>query len=49
MLWTVVVIILVLWLVGAFVVPMGGALIHLLLLVALVIGLIQLFSGRRVV
>lgn len=49
MLWTLVVIILVLWLIGAFVVPVGGALIHLLLLVALVIGLIQLFSGRRVV
>lgn len=49
MLWTVIVILLVLWLVGAFVVPVGGALIHLLLVVALVIGLIQLFSGRRVV
>ena len=49
MLWTLVVIVLVLWLIGAFVVPVGGALIHLLLLVALVIGLIQLFSGRRVV
>lgn len=49
MLWTVVVVILVLWLLGAFVLPVGGALIHLLLVVALVIGLIQLFSGRRVV
>ena len=49
MLWTVVVILLVLWLLGAFVMPMGGALIHLLLVVALVVGLVQLFSGRRVV
>lgn len=49
MLWTIVVILLVLWLIGALVVPVGGALIHLLLVVALVIGLIQLFSGRRVV
>ena len=49
MLWTVVVILLILWALGAFIVPVGGALIHLLLLVALVVGLIQLFSGRRVV
>ena len=49
MLWTIVVILLVLWLLGAIVVPVGGALIHLLLVVALVIGLIQLFSGRKVV
>ena len=47
--WTIVVILLVLWLLGATVVPVGGALIHLLLVVALVIGLIQLFSGRKVV
>lgn len=49
MLWTIVVILLVLWLLGAIVVPVGGALIHLLLVVALVVGLIQLFSGRKVV
>ena len=48
MLWTIVVILIVLWLLG-FAVHVGGALIHLLLVVALVIGLIQLFSGRRVV
>lgn len=48
MLWTVVVILIVLWLLG-FAVHIGGGLIHLLLVVALVIGLIQLFSGRRAV
>lgn len=48
MLWTVVVILIVLWLLG-FAVHIGGGLIHLLLIVALVIGLIQLFSGRRAV
>ena len=48
MLWTIVVILLVLWLLG-FAVHIGGALIHLLLIVALVVGLIQLFSGRRAV
>ncbi|MES2988019.1 MAG: lmo0937 family membrane protein [Pseudomonadota bacterium] len=49
MLWTVVVILLILWLIGALVVPIGGSLIHLLLVIALVVGLIQLFTGRRVV
>ena len=48
MLWTIVVILIVLWLLG-FAVHIGGGLIHLLLIVALVIGLIQLFSGRRAV
>jgi hypothetical protein len=49
MLWTVVVILLILWALGAFIMPVGGALIHILLVIALVVGLIQLFSGRRVV
>ena len=49
MLWTIVVILLVLWLLGAVVMPVGGALIHLLLVVALVVGLVQLFSGRRAI
>lgn len=49
MLWTIVVILVILWLLGAVVVPIGGSLIHLLLVVALVVGLIQLFTGRRVV
>jgi hypothetical protein len=48
MLWTVVVILLVLWLLG-FLGSVGGGLIHLLLVIALVIGLVQLFTGRRAV
>jgi hypothetical protein len=48
MLWTVVVILVVLWLLG-FSLQIAGGLIHLLLVVALVVGLIQLFTGRRVV
>lgn len=48
MLYTIVVILFVLWLLGAFVVPMGGSLIHLLLVVALVVLVIQLVTGRRV-
>ncbi|HTI31163.1 MAG TPA: lmo0937 family membrane protein [Sphingomonas sp.] len=49
MLWTVVVILLILWALGAFIIPVGGALIHILLVIALIVGLVQLFSGRRVV
>lgn len=45
--WTIVAILLVLWLLG-FGFHVAGGLIHILLVVALVVGLIQLFSGRRV-
>lgn len=47
MLWTIVVILVVLWLLG-FSLHVAGGLIHLLLVVALVVGLIQLFTGRKV-
>ena len=46
MLWTIVVILVVLWLLG-FTLHVAGGIIHLLLVVALVVGLIQLFSGRK--
>ena len=46
MLWTIAVILIVLWLLGV-VVHVGGGLIHLLLVVAIMVGLIQLFTGRR--
>jgi hypothetical protein len=48
MLWTILVVLLVLWLLG-FAVFHVGALIHLLLVVALVIFVINLLSGRRTV
>lgn len=48
MLWTIVVILFVLWLLG-FALHIGGGLIHALLVIALIVGLIQLFTGRRVV
>ncbi|WP_333572511.1 lmo0937 family membrane protein [Sphingomonas sp.] len=47
MLWTLVVILIVLWLLG-FSFHIAGGIIHILLVIALVIGLIQLFTGRRV-
>lgn len=48
MLWTILVVLLVLWLLGL-VANIGGSLIHLLLVVALVIFVINLLSGRRTV
>jgi uncharacterized protein DUF5670 len=47
MLWTIILILLILWLVGGPILNLG-ALIHLLLLVALIVLLVQLISGRRV-
>lgn len=46
MLWTIVVVLFILWLLG-FSLSIGGSLIHLLLVVALVIVVINLFTGRR--
>ncbi len=46
MLWTIVVILGILWLLG-FSLHIGGGLIHLLLVVALVVVVINLLSGRR--
>jgi hypothetical protein len=46
MLWTIFVVLLILWLLG-FSLQVGGGLIHLLLVVALVILVINLLSGRR--
>lgn len=48
MLWTLLVVLLILWLLG-FSFSVGGGLIHLLLVVAVVILLFQLISGRRAV
>jgi hypothetical protein len=46
MLWTLVAVFLILWLLG-FSMSVGGSLIHLLLVMALVIVVINLLSGRR--
>lgn len=47
MLWTIFVVLLVLWLVGLVSFHTVGAYIHILLVLALIVLLIQLFSGRR--
>lgn len=48
MLWTIIVILLVLWLLG-FSFSVGGSLIHALLVIAVIVLVVQLISGRRVV
>ncbi len=48
MLWTIVVILLVLWVLGFGVFHVAGGLIHLLLVVAVIVLVVQLISGRRV-
>jgi hypothetical protein len=47
MLWTIAIILLILWLLGAFVVNVGGGLIHLLLVIALIVIVYRLVTGRR--
>jgi hypothetical protein len=47
MLWTIVVILLILWLLG-FTMHVAGGLVHILLVIALVVVVLQLLSGRRV-
>ncbi len=47
MLWTIAVILLVLWLLGFVVYPVGG-LIHLLLVIALVVVIVRLLQGKKV-
>lgn len=48
MLWIVLVILLILWL-GGFLIDVAGNLIHLLLVIALVVLIVQLLTNRRVV
>ncbi|MFC0687298.1 MULTISPECIES: lmo0937 family membrane protein [Sphingomonadaceae] len=48
MLFTIAAILIVLWLLGFVVFHVSSALIHVLLVVAIVVGLVQLFRGRRV-
>jgi len=48
MLWTIVVVLAILWLLGM-IGHIGGGLIHLLLVAAVIAVLVNLFTGRRVV
>jgi Family of unknown function (DUF5670) len=48
LLWAVIVVLVVLWLIGL-VANVGGGLIHLLLVLALIVIVVNLLSGRRAV
>jgi uncharacterized protein DUF5670 len=47
MLWTIILILLILWLLGSPLFLNIGAVIHLLLVIAVVVLLVQLLTGRR--
>ncbi|WIA56770.1 lmo0937 family membrane protein [Sphingobium sp. WTD-1] len=40
-------VLLILWVLGAFVIPVGGGLIHLLLVLAVIVLVYQFVTGRR--
>ena len=46
-LWAIVVILVILWLIGFLVVHIGGGLIHILLIIAVIVLLYNLFVGMR--
>ena len=48
MLWTLIVILLVLWLMGWMVFEVAGGLIHLLLVIVVIVLIYRLVTGRRV-
>lgn len=45
---TIIIVLLLLWLLGAFITPFGGGLIHVLLVIILVVVVIRLLQGRNV-
>ena len=47
MIWTLAVILFILWLLGAFAFHVGGGLIHILLVLAVIVVLDRLITGRR--
>lgn len=47
MLWTIAIILLILWLLGGFVFNIAGGLIHILLVIAVIVVLYRLITGRR--
>lgn len=47
MLWTLAVVLFILWLLGFLAFHVGGGLIHLLLVVAIIVVIVRLIQGRR--
>ena len=48
MLWTIAIILLILWALGAFIFPIGGGIIHVLLVIALIVVVYRLLTGQKV-
>ena len=48
LIWLVAIILFIAWLMGAFAFRIGGGLIHLLLVIALIVVIVRLVTGRRV-
>ena len=48
MLFTIALVLFILWALGFFIFPIGGGLIHILLVIALVVIVYRLLTGRRV-
>lgn len=49
LLWVIIVVLVILWLLGFVAFPVGGNLIHILLVIALILVVYRLATGRRVV
>ena len=47
MLWTIAVILFILWLLGGFVLNVGGGLIHILVVIAIIVVLYRIITGRK--
>lgn len=47
MLWTIAVILFILWLLGGFVLNIGGGLIHILVVIAVIVVLYRIITGRK--
>lgn len=48
MLWTIIAVLLILWLLGVVALPTLGPLVHILIVIALIVLVYQLVTGRRV-
>jgi Family of unknown function (DUF5670) len=49
LLWIIIVVLVILWLLGFVAFPVGGNLIHILLVIALILVIYRLATGRRVI
>ena len=47
MLWTIAVVLFILWLLGGFVLNIGGGLIHILVVIAIIVVLYRIITGRK--